>query len=225
MSSDAKGARQLDLILADILYHGNEFHRAIESSSASAGTPTTRNVDGPLAWEAFRLNTLFDELSRAEQRIPPGPAHRWIKEDFGSLRALIDHLLSRWGWECLKSPDGWAAWGANWGKLRRPEITPSDLSDLQKALDDAGWCRFRLRLLPDASPDQEIPENAIPCSQAQVARFLDQAQRGGLVESLEQQGVLTWQRRIGRKLWVVFHNPQDHQRFRAFVQGEHGRRR
>jgi hypothetical protein len=46
-----------------------------------------------------------------------------------------------------------------------------------------------------------------------------------LVESLEQQGMLDWQGRIGTKLWVVFRNPQDHQRFREFVEREHASRR
>jgi hypothetical protein len=120
--------------------------------------------------------------------------------------------------------------------------------DRQRVLSEVADVRLKIGRLPDSAKASteaflaalstfprprtvlrqsapEIPENAIRCSQAQVARFLKQAEHGGLVESLEQQGMLDWQGRIGTKLWVVFRNPRDHQQFREFVEGEHASRR
>jgi hypothetical protein len=74
------------------------------------------------------------------------------------------------------------------------------------------------------SGNRQTPENAICCSQAQLARFLKQAQRGHLAESLEKQEILAWQGWRGGKLWVVFSNKSQHAEFREFVQNERSKK-
>src|SRR5262249_35691275 len=71
----------------------------------------------------------------------------------------------------------------------------------------------------DAEP-REFRQDAVMCSQAQVARFLDQAECGGLIKRLEKQGVLSSQTRLGGKFSVVFANQIQHVSFRSFVNKE-----
>jgi hypothetical protein len=76
------------------------------------------------------------------------------------------------------------------------------------------------RLDPVSAEPIEIPQNAVRCTQAQVARFLEQAERGGLIEYLQKEGVLSWQKKIGTKYWVVFTNDNQHTNFQIFVNEE-----
>jgi hypothetical protein len=81
------------------------------------------------------------------------------------------------------------------------------------------------RLDPASDEPRTIPQNAVMCTQAQVARFQKQAGHGGLIENLEKQGVLFWQTKRGGKYWVVFANDNQHAKFQTFVNREARRRR
>jgi hypothetical protein len=74
-------------------------------------------------------------------------------------------------------------------------------------------------------PAAEMPPNAVKCSQSQLARSLDMAERGGLVEVLEEAGMISFRTRPPLKLWVVLRNEEDHVKLKKLVEDEKVKRK
>jgi hypothetical protein len=69
-------------------------------------------------------------------------------------------------------------------------------------------------------PAPEIPEDAVACSQNQLARALELGARGGLAAKLETQGVLSYAKWIEGQLYVIIRNRRDHEGLRRLVEEE-----
>jgi hypothetical protein len=144
---------------------------------------------------------------------------------FKHLRELSRELAARWG---LMPVRQWRpeVRGLDGGPMPGPPFTARDdeiamLSNFREVLAAAfEWAaeqpggRPNLRLL---KPSDSPPADAIACTQDQVARVLGQSARGGLVDRLEEQGVLNkW--RPGGRLYVIFRDPALQQELRKEVE-------
>jgi hypothetical protein len=146
------------------------------------------------------------------------------------LRDLSRELASRWGLAPVRR------WGTQPSALAGGPILESPftaeedeialLSSLKRVLISAlGGAVTGEQRCPPLRVVPEIPLNAIACSQAQIARTIGQAARGGLVEKLKAQEVLSFAERIKGQLYVVFRDPYYHGELKALVAKEKARRR
>jgi hypothetical protein len=156
----------------------------------------------------------------------------------GSLFDLSQQLVPRWGLtpfaELIPYP------GGGWQENPLPESPLTvEVDELLLLSNAAKFLETALVAMPPkkseapkfgvvSDPDEiihRIPSNAVDCSQAQIARALGIAERGGLAKDLRDQDVLTFLENVGGRWWAVVKNTDDHKKLRDLVAQEKQKRR